>query len=122
MSKLDRMIEDALGAEDRALLSRFGDQGLFGEIGGLFSGKTGWWVVLTSLIQIALFAAALYATSQFLTLDDPVLVMRWGIAAAVWFMAMSVIKLMHWQQMQANRVIREVKRLQLQVARGQSAV
>jgi hypothetical protein len=28
---------------------------------------------------------------------------------------------MHWQQMQANRVIREVKRLELQVARGRSA-
>ncbi|MFN3960675.1 MAG: DUF6768 family protein [Parvularculaceae bacterium] len=122
MSKLDQMIEDALGAEDRALFARFGDQGLVGEIGGLFSGKTGWWVVLTSLVQIALFAGALYAAMQFLTLDDPVLVIRWGIAAAVWFMAMSVIKLMHWQQMQANRVIREVKRLQLQLARGQSSV
>lgn len=122
MSKLDRMIEEALGAEDRALLSRFGEQGLFGEIGGLFSGKMGWWVVLTSLVQIALFAGALYATLQFLTLDDPVLVTRWGFAAAVWFMAMSVIKLMHWQQMQANRVIREVKRLHLQLARGQSSV
>ncbi len=118
MSKLDRMIEDALGAEDRAVLSRFGEQGLFGEVAGLFSGKMGWWVALTILVQVALFAAGLYAAAKFLTLDDPVLVVRWGIAAAVWFMAMSVIKLMHWQQMQANRVIREVKRLELQVARA----
>jgi hypothetical protein len=81
----------------------------------------GWWNVLSSLIQVALFAAAIYATMKFLTLDDPVLVTRWGVAAAVWFMAMSVIKLMHWQQMQANRVIREVKRLELQVARSRTA-
>jgi len=118
MSKLDRMIEDALGAEDRAVLSRFGEQGLFGEFGGLFTGKLSWWVALTMLVQIALFAGGLYAAAQFLTLDDPVMVVRWGIVAAVWFMAMAVIKLMHWQLMQANRVIREVKRLELQMARA----
>lgn len=121
MGKLDRMIEDALGAEDRAVLARFGEQGLFGEVSGLFSGKMGWWVALTMVVQVALFAAGVYAAAKFLTLDDPVLVVRWGIAAAVWFMAMSVIKLMHWQQMQANRIIREVKRLELQVARARSS-
>jgi hypothetical protein len=115
------MIEEALGAEDRAVLSRFGEQGLFGEAAALFSGKMGWWIALTTLVQIALFAAALYAAAQFLTLDDPVLVMRWGIAAAVWFMAMGVIKVMHWQQMQSNRVIREIKRLELQIARAKGA-
>lgn len=118
MSKLDQMIEDALGAEDRALFQRFGERGLMGETAELFTGKMGWWNALSSLVQVALFAAALYATSKFLTLEDPVFVLRWGVAASVLFMAMSVIKLMHWQQMQSNRVIREVKRLQLQLARG----
>ncbi|MDZ7627001.1 MAG: DUF6768 family protein [Parvularculaceae bacterium] len=122
MSKLDRMIEDALGAEDRALFQRFGERGLMGEAAELFTGKMGWWNVLSTLIQVALFAAALYAASKVLTLDDPVLVVRWGVAVSVWFMAMSVIKLMHWQQMQSNRVIREVKRLQLQLARGHDPV
>ncbi len=121
MSKLDRMIEEALGEEDRAVLSRFGEQGLLGEVGGLFSGKMGWWVALTMLVQVALFAAGLYAAAKFLTLDDPVLVVRWGFAASFLFMAMSVIKLMHWQQMQANRVIREIKRLELQLARAKAA-
>ena len=36
------------------------------------------------------------------------------------FMAMSVIKIMQWQQVQANRVIREVKRLELQIARSKT--
>jgi hypothetical protein len=116
------MIEAALGAEDRALFARFGDEGLLGEVGGLFAGKMGWWVALTSLIQLLLFAGAVYAAMQCLTLGDPVSVIRWGIAAAVLFMAISIIKIMHWQQMQANRVIREVKRLHLQLARGQSLV
>ena len=121
MSKLDKVIEEALSVEDRAVLSRFGEQSLLGEVGGLFAGKLGWWVALTMLVQIALFTAGLYAAAKLLTLDDPVLATRWGIAAAVWFMAMGVIKLMHWQQMQTNRIIREVKRLELQVARARSA-
>ena len=121
MSKLDQLIEESLNAEDRALLSQYGEQGMAGMVGGMFSGKLGWWVALTTLVQIALFAAALYAAMKFLTLDDPVMVIRWGVAASVWFTAMGIIKIMHWQQMQANRVIREVKRLELQIARASGA-
>jgi hypothetical protein len=43
---------------------------------------------------------------------------RWGGLFALLILAMSVIKLMHWQQMQANRTIREVKRLALQLAKA----
>lgn len=121
MSKLDQMIEDALGEEDRALFQRFAERGLMGETAALFTGKMGWWNILSSLIQLALFAAAIFAAMKILTLEDPVLVMRWGVAAFVLFMAMSAIKLVHWQQMQANRIIREVKRLELQLARAKAA-
>jgi len=46
---------------------------------------------------------------------------RWGAVASVWFRAMSVIKVMRWRQIQANRVIREVKRVELQLARAKAA-
>lgn len=59
MSKLDRMIEDALDKEDRALFAQHGDQGLVGEVAGLFGGKLGPWNALTAVMQIILFAGAL---------------------------------------------------------------
>ena len=120
MSKLDKLIEESLEAEDRALFAQYGEKGIFGEVGELFTGKARWWVVLTIIVQLALFAAALYAAAQFLAAADPVIAIRWGVVASVWFMAMGIIKIMHWQQMQANRVIREVKRVELQLARSKA--
>jgi len=118
MSKLDQLIEDALGAEDRALFSNFGERGLLAEAGGLFTGKMGWWNALSTAIQVVMVAAALFAGREFMAANDVAAMLRWGGLVGLLFMAMSMIKLMHWQQMQANRIIREVKRLQLQIARA----
>lgn len=118
MSKLDKMIEEALGAEDRALFSRYGEQGLIGQVGEMFSGKMGWWNWLTMLIQLIMLAGALYAAAKFIAVEDIAAMIRWGALAGLLVFAVSFIKLMHWEQMQANRIIREVKRLQLQIARA----
>jgi len=118
MSKLDKMIEDALSAEDRSLFAHYGERGLVGEIGGLFSGKMGWWNALTVVIQVILFAGAFYAATKFIAIDDLPAMIRWGALSGLLMLAVSVIKLMHWEEMQANRVIREIKRLQLQIARA----
>lgn len=120
MNKLDRMIEEALDAEDRAVLAEYGERGMFDEIAGLFSGKFGPWNILTAIIQVIMFAGALYAGRQFLAVEDLAVMVRWGALAGLLFAAMSTIKLMQWQQVQANRVIREVKRVELQLARSKA--
>lgn len=114
---LDRMIEDALNAEDRAILDRYGEQGMFAQMAGLFQGKLAFWSVLTVIAQMAMFAVALYAGAKFLGTQDPQMMVRW--AALAWFGATGtiVIKTWFWMQMQANRILREVKRVELQVAR-----
>lgn len=121
MSKLDQLIEDALDREDRALFARHGDQGLFGEVADLFGGKLAWWNGLTVVMQIALFIGALFAGREFMATADVPAMIRWGGLCALLMIAVSVIKLMHWQQVQANRVIREVKRVELLLARSKSA-
>lgn len=120
MSKLDRLIEDALNEEDRALFAKFGEQGLFAEFGDLFRGRLGFVNAASAAAQIALFAGALFAGREFLSADDVAAMLRWGALFGGLFLAMSVIKLMHWMQIQANRVLREVKRVELQLARSKA--
>lgn len=115
------MIEDALDAEDRAIFAQYGEKGLFGEVGELFTGKMAPWNMINMVVQIALFAGALYAGRQVIAIDDVAEMMRWGLLTLGLFIAMGVIKLMQWQQVQANRVIREVKRVELQIARAKAA-
>lgn len=120
MNKLDRLIEETLNAEDRALFSQYGEQGMFSEIAGLFTGKFGPWNMLTAVAQLILFAGALYAGRQFIAVDDLAEMIRWGALAGVLFAAISVIKLMQWEQVHANRIIREIKRVELQLARSKT--
>ncbi len=124
MSELDRMIEEALDAEDRAILDKYGEQELLGQVGGLFRGKLGWWIALTSFVQIALFAGAVYAAIQFVRVDDLTHMIRWGGLSAFLMSAVAVIKLMFFMRMQTNDILREVKRVELQLARlqGKQAV
>lgn len=120
MNKLDRMIEDALDAEDRAILAQYAEQGMFSDVAGLFAGKYGPWNILTAIVQVILFAGALYAGKEFLAATDLLDAVRWGALGAIGFAAISVIKLMQWQQVQANRIIREVKRVELQLVRSKT--
>lgn len=121
MNKLDRMIEEALDAEDRAVLAQYGEKGIFGEVAELFTGKLGWINFAQFVVQFALFAGALYAGGRVIALDEPAALIRWSALVLGLFMAMGVIKIMQWQQMQANRVIREVKRVELQLARSKAS-
>lgn len=120
MSKLDRLIEDALDKEDRALLAQYGEQGMIAQFGELFSGKLGFVNLASAVAQVVMFGGALYAGSRFIAVDDLGAMVRWGSLCGLLMAAMSVIKLMHWAQIQANRVIREVKRVELQIARSKA--
>lgn len=120
MADLDRMIEDALDDEDRALLEQFGEQGIFEQTFGVFKGKTAWMTILLSIVMVALFAAGVYCVFRFLTTPDLAAMLRWGAAAWVVLTGLIFVKLWFWMQMQTNQVLREVKRVELQIARLQA--
>lgn len=115
---LDEMIDEALDAEERDLLHRLGDEpGYFAQAFGLFGGKLGWVTWLMMTIQILMFAASVYLAVHFFNAQDTLVALKWGLPSAVLLISALLIKLTLWPSLQANRVIREVKRLELQLAR-----
>jgi len=117
MSKLDKRIEEALQAEDRALMNQLGEQGLLGQFGGLFRGKMAWITVVTLAAGLVMTVIGFYAAWKFATIEDTNTMLRW--AGLAWFglMVQMMIKQWSWMRMETNRVLREVKRLELQMAR-----
>jgi len=69
---------------------------------------------------LGLFAGGFYAAWMFLTVGETNEVIRWG--GISWFLLTGVylMKLWFWMQMETNRILREVKRVELQLARMQS--
>ena len=117
MSNIDREIEEALDAEDRALFEQHGELGLFGQLGTLFKGKLAWLSVVTIIIGTIATFIGFYAIWKFAKADDALIAMKWGGLAWAAFTTQIMIKLWSWMRMETNRIVREVKRLELQLLR-----
>jgi hypothetical protein len=118
MDDLDRKIEAALSAEDRAILSKFGEQGIFGQWFGVYEGAARRMAVFATIITFALFFAAVYCGWRFFAAVEALEAVRWGAGAMLLLVMVGFMKLWFWLRMESNRVLREIKRLELQIARA----
>jgi hypothetical protein len=117
MDELDRRIEEALNSEDRALLEKVGEQGVFGQWLGVYEGAMRGMAVLATIFTFLLFAAAVYSGWRSIGATEPIDATRWGAAALALIVMVGFLKLWFWLRMESNRVLRELKRLELQIAR-----
>jgi hypothetical protein len=119
MRNLDTMIEDALDAEERELLRSIGEEpGFFAQAFGIFGGPAGWVNLLLMVVQAVLFLGGVWAAWNFFDAGDALTALRWGFPAAVMLLMALIIKMALVPAMQTNRVMRELKLLQLQIARN----
>lgn len=113
---LDKMIEAALTGHDRDILDGTEELGWF-QLGlKQFGGKLGWvtWVLMT--VQSVMFIAAVVYLVRFYNATEVLAAVKAGLTGSVLLLMATQLKLSLAPQMQADRVIREVKRLQLLIA------
>jgi len=113
--EIDQMIRQALSEEEAKFYDELGEQTLPEMVGGLFKGRLKWITIMTMVIMVIFVALAFYCAVQFFVADDLRLTIIWGAGTFSFLLATSMLKLFHWMQMDKNAVIREVKRLELQV-------
>jgi hypothetical protein len=117
MTQLDDKIREAL--EETGIESPdFGDDDtLRSMISDAYAGKLRWMFVLWTFWQLVFFIGFVYAGVELFSMvssEDPLF---WAAIFVMTGVAMSMIKLMHWILMNRNRVLREIKRLELETAR-----
>lgn len=117
MDNLDKIIKETLEAEDQALMEDLQEQGLLGQFGGLFKGKMAWISVVTMAAGLVMAVIGLYSAWKFATVGDMHSALLWGGLAWVGLMTQTVIKIWTWMRMETNRSLREIKRVELQLAR-----
>ena len=117
MTDFDQKIKEALDDETAALFAELEEQGLFGQLGGLFKGKLAWFNVIIMIIGTVVTFAGFYAAWQFIIATETQSMLRWGALAWALFSTQMMLKLWSWMRMETNRNLRETKRLELQVAR-----
>jgi hypothetical protein len=123
MRDIDKMIDEAIGAEERQLLKQIGEEpGHFGQIADMFTtGPSAWIIVALMIAQSVLFIAGCWAAWEFFHAADALSAVRWGIPAAVGILSSLIIKMSMWPTMHTNRIMRELKRVELQIALTKTA-
>ena len=116
MDKFDELIAKALTDEDRALLSRHGEPGYFAQALGMFRGPLAWVIWLVYVVGGVAFVIAVYAIWQMSVATDVLAAVKWGMASVLLFQFTVLAKTYMGTHMETNRMLLEIKRVELQVA------
>jgi hypothetical protein len=117
MSKLDQAIRQSLSAEDAAFLAKFENQSPFHEALGTFSGTWGIMNIFAAIITFGMFAVAAYCAWNAVNADALRETVLWSAGGIIAMVGVAMLKMYFWMEMNKNVTLREVKRLELQVAR-----
>lgn len=118
MSDVDRLIEQALDDEDRALREVLGKEpGVLGGLWRLLTGPRAWanWVMLVS--QGIMFVVGVWFAWEFFQASDALDALRYGLPAVTLFVMAIVIKTSMTPYISENRLLTEIRRLELRIER-----
>tara|TARA_R110002049_G_scaffold194725_4_gene363632 strand:- start:579 stop:965 length:387 start_codon:yes stop_codon:yes gene_type:complete len=113
---IDKLIKETLTQEEAKFYDELEEQNLFQMLAGIFKGKNTWLAIIMNIINIIIFGLLIYCIIQTMDVEKTNDLILWVGAVILCFLTMSMIKIYIWMQIHKNAVIREIKRLELQVS------
>nr|WP_137676243.1 DUF6768 family protein [Parerythrobacter lutipelagi] len=117
MTQIDDRIHGVLDADDRAFLDSLEtDRGMFRQIGDSMHGPLGRWAKFSFVLAFVIGFGLAFAFYRAVTADGTDAMLGWGLTAIGLLIMQGFLKQWMFARMNTLMVLREVKRLQLQVA------
>ena len=116
LEEIDQLIKETLTEQEAKFYDSLDEQNVFQMMGGIFSGKNAWLMIVMSVVQVLFFAAFVYCLIQFLNTDETNELIRWGFAGVVSILASSLLKVYGWIRIEQKATAREVKRIELLIS------
>lgn len=116
MEDIDKIIKETLTQEEAKFYDKLEEQNMFQMVGSLFQGKNKWIMYLMNVMTLIFFSLFVYCLMQFINTDATNELIKWGFGSIVFLLGMSMLKIFAWMQMDKNALIRELKRLELQLS------
>jgi len=116
MEDIDQLIKETLSQEEAKFYDELEEQNVFQMLFGLFRGKNKWIIILMNVMTLVFFILFIYCAVQFFKTDVTNELIIWGLGGFVCLSTVSLLKLFAWMQMDKNALLREIKRLELQVS------
>ena len=115
--EIDKLITESLSKDEAEFYhSLDGDEGLFEMFRGLYKGKLAWITGIMTFVHLVITIIAFYAGYLLFTTENIAGMLHYGSIMFIALMFGAMIKLWTWMQMNRNSILREMKRLEYQVA------
>ncbi len=114
--EIDQIIKETLTQEEAEFYNDLDEQNLLQMLGGLFRTKHWWLIVVMNIMTLIMMGLFIYCAVQFLNTDVTNELIKWAATGAICWSFVAMMKLFVWMQMDKNAILRELKRLELQVA------
>lgn len=115
MEEIDELIKETLSKEESAFYDSLDEQNVFEMLFGLFKGKNAWILILVNILILLSLGMFVYSCIQFFNVETTKELMKWGFGSLIFLSCLCMLKLYAWMQMDKNAILREMKRLELQV-------
>ncbi len=118
MKEIDHKIREALQAEDAELFEEFGGEQSLGErVMDTFRGRSRWLVYLILVEKVIFFLLTILAAVKFFRVETVREMIAWATAFLMCLAVTMALKFWYWMELNKNAITREVKRLELEIAR-----
>ena len=116
--EIDDKIKQALAAEDAELYAQFAQEPSLLEQGlELLQGRNRWMTALVMIVMTIFLVIGFYSLWRFFAAQEAKELVGWAMGFGSCMAAVSMMKIWAWMEMEKNNTVREIKRLELQVAR-----
>ena len=118
MKEIDAIIREAMNTEeDRRWFDELDEQSLREMVLDSFKGKSRW-LVYTVYFSLTVFTVLFVLSAiRFFAVESEREMITWGLSAIFFSIAIAMLKIWYWIELNKNAVTREIKRFELQLAR-----
>jgi hypothetical protein len=117
MTNIDESIRQALRAEDDDLLKDLSEPGITARALTAMRQGPRWTTIHVMFTSVALTIAAIWFAVRFFNASETREMIAWATGFIVAMLMVAALKMWFWMQMEKYVLLRELKRLELQVAR-----
>ncbi len=116
MEEIDKMIREALSEEEAKFYEDLNEPSVLQKLGEVYKSQLGWLALVMNVVMLFLAILALYAIISFWNAPETLEMLRWATVGIFSVLAIGLLKLYFWMQMDKNDLKRELKRIELQIA------
>ncbi len=117
MNELHRTVGEGLAADEARLPGPAGEPSLWEQVMATFRGRYGWLMVLVAVFTTAFWVFAVVSAVCFFRAESVREMIAWAGGFGLGLIAVTAGRIWFWMELHKNAVVREVRRVELQLAR-----